>query len=318
MTPQGDHWERPRVCGGNQPQFSFRAGSNLPTTTRPTSYYRDFEPTNDYDSSDYSTYSPSVYCPTYSRDLSRGDASTNFARISSSSIPSSSTSASRVFKPKMEVRFDGSANKVGFFLVETKRFFNRWGYQFQSQEDAIEFVAVRSAAVWYVDLYHLNAPELHSINLFFGALCARFGDPHLKENVHTGFKQFKQGSMMVREYSVAFRTLVAKLPEWLESLLMDYYREGLNLEIMGKAIEHANPQFLVGWIQADSEVEAQICLVRSLRQARAPVATSTPVKAPTVQVAHRPTTPAKPDASKKQRFKMGHCLMCGGQGYVAA
>lgn len=179
----------------------------------------------------------------------------------------------------MEAHFDGLASKVGIFLVTTERFLHRWGSQFQTHADVVEFIAERLdglAADWYVDLYQCDAPELHSNNLFFRALRARFGDPHLKENARTDLKQLRQGSMTVREYSAVFRSLAAKLPDWPESLLVDYYRAGLNLEIMRKAIEHADPQTLVGWIQAASEVEARIHLVCTLKQARAsggPVAT---------------------------------------------
>lgn len=114
-----------------------------------------------------------------------------------------------VFNPQMEARFDGSASKVGYFLVATKRFFNQWGYQFCSQAEAIEFIADcldGQAADWYIDLYHLRAPELQSIELFFRTFHARFGDP-LKENARTDLKQLKQGTMSIREYSAAFRTL---------------------------------------------------------------------------------------------------------------
>lgn len=61
---------------------------------------------------------------------------------------------------------------------------------------------------------------------------------------------------------------------------MDYYHEGLNIEIIGKAIGHSSPQSLVGWIQAASEVEARIHLIRSLKQARAPTTTAAPSRVP--------------------------------------
>lgn len=99
------------------------------------------------------------------------------------------------------------------------------------------FFAERSegqAAEWYAELYATDAPELRSISRFFGALCTRFGDPHLVENARTDLKQLRQGSMSVREYSATFCSLASKLPDWPESLLVDYFREGLNLDILGK------------------------------------------------------------------------------------
>lgn len=63
--------------------------------------------------------------------------------------------------------------------------------------------------------------------------------------------------MTIQEYSAAFRDIATRLPDWLESLLVDHYQDGLNLDIIGKAIGHANPQSLVGWIQAAADVEAR-------------------------------------------------------------
>lgn len=226
----------------------------------------------------------------------------------------------RVFKPEMEARFDGSPSKVSYFLVATESFFNQWGHQFRCQAEAIEFVAdclEGQAANWYMDLYHLNAPELQSIDLFFLAFRTRFGDLSLKENTRINLKQLKQGTMTACEYSAAFRTLAGKLPEWPKSLLMDYYCEGLNIEIMGKAIEHANPQSLVERIQGALEVEAQIRLIHSLKQARAPATISASVKAPAPQVVCHLATPPNPEASREQHFKMGRCLTCGGMGHFA-
>lgn len=70
------------------------------------------------------------------------------------------------------------------------------------------------ASDWYVDVYHLRAPELHSLKLFFHAFCPQFGDPALVENAHTDLKQLKQG----KEYSATFRTIAAKLPDWPEEM----------------------------------------------------------------------------------------------------
>lgn len=47
--------------------------------------------------------------------------------------------------------------------------------------------------------------------------------------------------MSVQDSSTAFHSLAARLPDWPESSLIDYYRDGLNVETMGEVIEHANP-----------------------------------------------------------------------------
>lgn len=62
------------------------------------------------------------------------------------------------------------------------------------------------------------------------------------ENAHTNLNQLSQGLMVVKEYSAMFRSLTAKLHDWPESLIMDYYCDGLNTYIMSKVIEQ--PQHL--------------------------------------------------------------------------
>lgn len=58
----------------------------------------------------------------------------------------------------------------------------------------------------------------------------------------------------MKEYSAKFCALVAKLRDWPESMKMDYYRDGLNVDIMTKVLELDNPDTLVGWIQLAIEV----------------------------------------------------------------
>lgn len=156
------------------------------------------------------------------------------------------------------------------------------------------------------------------LELFFCSFRAQFGDPALVENTRTDLKQLKQGNMSVKEYSAAFRTIAVKLLNWPEGLLVDYYREGLNIEILGKASEHANPHFLVGWIQAATEVEAQLHLICSLKQSRAPSTPSSQQKSLPLPIGKKQAPQAKPDATWEQRFKSGHCLTCGGIGHFAA
>lgn len=124
--------------------------------------------------------------------------------------------------------------------------------------------------------------------------------------------------MSAKEYSAAFRNIATKLPDWPEGLLVDYYKEGLNMEILGKAIAHANPQSLVRWIQAAAEVEAQLRLIRSLKQLRAPSAPSSQPKPLPLHVGKKQVTQPKTDASSEQCFKSGCCLTCGGMGRFAA
>lgn len=70
--------------------------------------------------------------------------------------------------------------------------------------------------------------------------------------------------MPVQEYSLKFCTLVAR--NWPETMKVDYYRTGLNPEIMVKVLEQADLPTLVGWIQLAAEVESRQHLVKAIHQ----------------------------------------------------
>lgn len=67
-----------------------------------------------------------------------------------------------------------------------EQFLQRWGYQFHSEAEAIEYISDHfDDTDCYVDLYHLRALELYSLELFYHSFCAQFGNPVLVENAHT-------------------------------------------------------------------------------------------------------------------------------------
>lgn len=131
-----------------------------------------------------------------------------------------------VFKPKMDTCFDGSLEAVRYFLVAVDQFLRRWGYQFANYEEVIEYNSVHfngKGTQWNMDLYRMGAEELISLPLFVQAFRVQFGNLALSENARTDLKQLKQGTLSVQDYSKAFHSLAAKLPDWPESLLIDYY-----------------------------------------------------------------------------------------------
>lgn len=74
--------------------------------------------------------------------------------------------------------------------------------------------------------------------------------------------------MSIKEYTAKFRLIAANPQDWPERLLVDYFRDGLNVDLTCKAIDYANPQTLVEWTQAASEMEAHHRLVKSIKQQR--------------------------------------------------
>lgn len=76
------------------------------------------------------------------------------------------------------------------------------------------------------------------------------------EAAYPNLCQLRQGSMSVQKYSAEFRTLVAKVRDWSENMEVDYFRNGLNADLVAKALDHDGRSTLVGWIQVASEAES--------------------------------------------------------------
>lgn len=119
--------------------------------------------------------------------------------------------------------------------------------------------------------------------------------------------------MSVKEYLATFRSLAAKLHNWPESLLVDYYCDRMSSEIMSKAIEQANPDTLVSWIQLAVEIEARQCSIKSLRQARSPA----PVRKMGGTEKEKPRLVSTAEATHKH-FKTGRCLKLGGGAFCCS
>lgn len=97
---------------------------------------------------------------------------------------------------------------------------------------------------------------MYSLAPFFQSMEIQFGGPTLVENARTDLKNLRQGAMSVKDYSAKFHTIATNLADWPDSLLVEYYRNGLNVDLQCKAIDYLNPQILVEWIQAALEMEA--------------------------------------------------------------
>lgn len=220
-----------------------------------------------------------------------------------------------LFKPRMTTHFNGNSGEIASFQVSVEHFLNHWGYQFPDEAEVIEYISAQldgAASQWYINLYRSGEPELYSLAEFFRSMEIQFGEPALTENAHTDLKNLKQGSMSVKD-SVKFCVIATNLQGWRESLLVDYYRDGLNVELVCKAIDYSNPQSLVDWIQAASDMEARNFLVKSVKQHRSPpqLHKSNVNKG---QSSYKP--PA--DLKREQHFKAGRCLTCGRAGHYAA
>lgn len=115
-------------------------------------------------------------------------------------------------------------------------------------------------------LHEANAFELHSVRQFILSLRTQFEDPAIMDTAQAEIHQLHQGTMPVREYSLKFCTLVVRLHGWPETMMVDYYRNGLNPDIMAKVLEQADPPTLVEWIQLAAEVESCQQLVKAIHQ----------------------------------------------------
>lgn len=69
----------------------------------------------------------------------------------------------------------------------------------------------------------------------------------------------------------------------------------------------------MGWIQLASEVESRQCLVKLIHQNQQPIS-----KTVDLQVKEKGKPKAPGESQWDQRFYLGKCLRCGGEGHFAA
>ncbi|KAL8220375.1 UNVERIFIED_CONTAM: hypothetical protein K2H54_044571 [Gekko kuhli] len=163
------------------------------------------------------------------------------------------------------------------------------------------------ATSWYVDLHNLDAPELGSMDAFMWALRGQFEDRTAAEKAEAFLCTFKQGKMLIREYSMEFQRQAVRIRDWTDPVLAQQYRLGLPAEIRNNMMSSQNPRTLQAWMQEVERAESHLqvmCLDAAATAGRGLATPHPKAKAPPPKV-----------SVWEQRMKQGLCLKCGERGH---
>lgn len=88
------------------------------------------------------------------------------------------------------------------------------------------------AVEWMNQLHNKDAPELGNIDAFQQDLRARFKGESQAQEVEAEIREIKQKGHLAKEYVQEFRRIAGKLWHWPERLLVYFFKEGLDKELL--------------------------------------------------------------------------------------
>lgn len=130
-------------------------------------------------------------------------------------------------------------------------------------------------------------------------------------------KHLRQGSRSICEKRTEFCRLVVKIHDWTEEMKMEYYRNGLSLDLVAKALAQDDSITLVGWVQLACEVENReqtvrmICLNQQMGQPKRSAGDGHGGE--TSRLHWVPPVP-----EREWQLQQGLCLKCRANDYFAA
>uniref|UniRef100_A0ACB8E785 Uncharacterized protein n=1 Tax=Sphaerodactylus townsendi TaxID=933632 RepID=A0ACB8E785_9SAUR len=133
----------------------------------------------------------------------------------------------------LEGPFDGTMEKLAYFLVQVKAHMEKHGGDY---EDEVE----------------------------------QFEDPFEEEKPWVRLWQIWQGFRSVSEYVLEFRQLAGMVQDWPKQVKIHFFREGLHPEVAQWAMVTAEPTSLAAWYTRAGKAEVHLRRVQLLKQRRNP------------------------------------------------
>lgn len=97
------------------------------------------------------------------------------------------------------------------------------------------------AVEWVTQLHDEDVPELGNINTFLKELRAMFKDDSQALQAKAEIHEIKQRGQPTKEYIQEFRRVAGKLRQWPEKLLLHFFKEGLDCELLHVCIYRGVP-----------------------------------------------------------------------------
>ncbi|KAG8139486.1 hypothetical protein E2320_002250 [Naja naja] len=131
--------------------------------------------------------------------------------------------------------FDGTTSKLAFFLNRAWSYIDRHGDEFHNDAQLIQFLGnnlEEEASEWFIQLNDEGTPELNNVDDFLRELQAHFEDSSQAQEAEAEIKSIGQKGRPAKELVLEFRHLVTSLRHWSERILVHYFQESLDEELL--------------------------------------------------------------------------------------
>ncbi|KAK3513472.1 hypothetical protein QTP70_015467, partial [Hemibagrus guttatus] len=223
--------------------------------------------------------------------------------------------------------YSGSVEDCNGFLLQCSLVLEMQPHLYRTERSKVAFVITQlcgQALLWAESLWSQDSPVTQSYAGFVEHFKEVFGKPSWDSSVGEELCKLQQGTLMVTEYAIQFRTLAAK-SGWNEQALLAANRQGLSPQVRLHLAAHEDAIGLERLIQLSIRVATrmQSCVHRSQDQSRPynrrdrpePVSPPEPAPEPALEPMQRGTTHLNP-AERQRRLTQSLCLYCGDPGHA--
>ncbi|KAK3538694.1 hypothetical protein QTP86_013036 [Hemibagrus guttatus] len=196
------------------------------------------------------------------------------------------------------VPYSGSVEDCNGFLLQCSLVLEMQPHLYPTERSKVAFVITQlcgQALLRAESLWSQDSPVTQSYAGFVEHFKEVFEKPSCDSSVREELCKLQQGTLMVTEYAIQFRTLAAK-SGWNEQALLAAYRQGLS------------PQSCVHRYQDQSRPYNR-------RDQTEPVSPPEPAPEPALEPMQRGTTHLNP-AERQRRLTQSLCLYCGDPGHA--
>ncbi|ETE67941.1 hypothetical protein L345_06266, partial [Ophiophagus hannah] len=122
-----------------------------------------------------------------------------------------------------------------FFLNRAWSYINRNGNEFHDEAELVQFLGVsleEEACEWFTQLNDEGVPELNNVDDFLRELRSHFEDSFQAQEAEAEIKSIRQKGRPTKELVLEFRCLATNLRHWSQRILVHYFQENLDEELL--------------------------------------------------------------------------------------
>ncbi|KAK3551982.1 hypothetical protein QTP70_031637 [Hemibagrus guttatus] len=251
------------------------------------------------------------------------------AAVTSASTASSASPPMIASPVAIPVPFSGSAGDCNGFLLQCSLVLEMQPHLYPDNRAKVAFIISRldgKALHWAEPLWTQNHPTVTSLSSFLEHFREVFGTPAGDSSIGERLCTLRQGSMMVSDYALQFRTLAAA-SGWNEQALITTYRQGLDPRIRLHLAAYEDSIGLEKFIQLSIRfaTHMQLCLEEHQAQPLFPAAPHRPERVSRPEPAEEPMDLEHLDLAaterqreRQRRLAQNRCFYCGRSGHFIA